>query len=84
MKRTYLKCVHGNLIGSFMPCKDCEERKQENLNLLSGVHNSISDSMRQLHPKKGTKIPVYRGCSNFGGACYCTGKCKEIIGYDEY
>lgn len=27
------------------------------------------------------KIPIYAGCSN--GICYCTGACKEIIGYRE-
>ena len=28
----------------------------------------------------GDKIPVERGCNNKDG-CFCTGKCKEVIGY---
>lgn len=26
-----------------------------------------------------SKVPIYRGCQN--EVCYCTGACKEIIGY---
>lgn len=29
----------------------------------------------------GNKVPIYRGCQN--QACFCTGKCKEIIGWRE-
>lgn len=28
---------------------------------------------------KENKIPIYRGCSN--ESCFCTGACREIIGY---
>lgn len=27
------------------------------------------------------KEPIYRGCNN--RECFCTGKCKEIVGYKE-
>ena len=31
----------------------------------------------------GDKIPVERGCNNKDG-CFCTGKCKEVIGYYQW
>jgi hypothetical protein len=31
--------------------------------------------------EKPNMVPVYRGCSN--NECFCTGKCREIIGYEE-
>jgi len=27
---------------------------------------------------------IYRGCPNRGKPCYCTGECREIIGYGEF
>lgn len=26
-----------------------------------------------------SKVPIFKGCKN--ESCYCTGKCKEIIGF---
>jgi len=27
------------------------------------------------------KMPVYAGCNNKMGGCYCTGRCKEVLYY---
>lgn len=34
---------------------------------------------------KSDKVPVYKGCSALeaGSNCFCTGECKEIVGYKE-
>jgi len=69
MKTTYLKCAHGNLLISIVPCKKCEEEK---ISLFNGI---ITDK------KENKRIPIYRGCSN--SSCFCTGRCKEIVGYNE-
>lgn len=34
------------------------------------------DSLAQETLKK---VPIYKGCKNL--QCYCTGSCREIIGY---
>lgn len=30
--------------------------------------------------KQKDKKPIYRGCQN--DVCYCTGKCREIVGWE--
>lgn len=32
-------------------------------------------------PRQTIKEPIYRGCK--AEICFCTGKCREIIGYTE-
>lgn len=27
------------------------------------------------------KSPIYKGCKVNAGLCFCTGECKEVIGY---
>lgn len=71
MAKEYLKCSHGVSKGSIIPCKECEEAKQRNEGLF---HSIISDAA------KDTRTPIYRGCQN--KVCYCSGKCREIIGYE--
>lgn len=70
MKTTYLKCHHGNEIR--FGCRDCQQEKQL---FFEGIVNHT------LGEPKETKIPIYRGCNN--KVCFCTGTCKEIIGYRE-
>ena len=69
MKTTYLKCHHGNELR--IGCNECENEK-----------SSIYNGFIQKAQGKPTKIPIYRGCNNTQG-CFCSGKCKEIIGYRE-
>lgn len=72
MKTTYLKCSHGVEKRSFMPCQQCEKEQSE---LFKGIARTIQEDKR---------IPILRGCSAAeSGGCYCTGKCKEVIGYHE-
>ena len=40
---------------------------------------SQKEIIQKLLFQKKTKQPIYRGCPN--RECFCTGKCKEIIGY---
>ena len=30
---------------------------------------------------ENNKVPIYKGCPNKNNQCFCTGVCKEIIGY---
>lgn len=68
---TYIECKHGNL---FKDCLQCENDKNEKL--------SIINDLMEDH-KKDKRVPILRGCSaaEYGGGCFCTGRCKEIIGY---
>lgn len=72
MAKEYLKCSHGVSKASIIPCKQCEDYEQEVRNLF---HKSASES------KEDKRKPIYRGCQN--DVCYCTGKCREIIGYED-
>ncbi len=69
MEAKYLNCHHGNLVKY---CLTCETEKEGFKNLL---HNYSKAQ------EKDKRIPIYRGCSN--STCFCTGKCKEIVGYYE-
>lgn len=40
---------------------------------------SFSDYLLQFRKKQTEYEPIYRGCLN--QQCFCSGKCKEIIGY---
>jgi hypothetical protein len=62
----YLKCHHG--FDKRFGCSDCEKEKIKYLKQPDNKSN-----------KKDDKIPIYRGCTN--SSCFCTGRCKEIIGY---
>jgi hypothetical protein len=44
--------------------------------------DKIFNALRGIkHPTvDDRKVPIKRGCPNKGG-CFCTGACKEIIGY---
>lgn len=41
--------------------------------------NYIKDKMKLEENKD--KVPIYRGCQN--QSCFCSGKCREIIGWRE-
>jgi hypothetical protein len=66
----YTKCHHGNLVKD---CLLCQEEKQKYKSLLS-QHQAT---------EKDKRIPIYRGCSSGSSGCFCSGRCKEIIGYYE-
>lgn len=74
MAITYLDCPHGNKLKD---CFQCEAEKSQRT-------NAIADFIKEA--KEDKRIPIYRGCKaalpEFGG-CMCTGRCKEIIGYQE-
>lgn len=42
-----------------------------------------SESIRDLLGKQDQRKPIYRGCPNGPGSCFCTGVCREVIGYEE-
>lgn len=68
---TYLKCPHGKELRSLIACRECEKAKQATTILFDNNFPST--------PKR---TPIYRGCNSIGG-CFCSGRCKEIIGYEE-
>ena len=35
--------------------------------------------IKQLKEEQANKVPIYKGCEN--DVCFCTGKCREIIGW---
>ena len=35
---------------------------------------------KKTYPIEDNKKPILRGCNN--KQCFCTGKCKEIVGYE--
>lgn len=69
-KTTWLKCPHGHELRSLVRCQRCQEEKS---NLLQGAIKAA---------QQDTRVPIYRGC-NSGGSCFCSGACREIIGYRE-
>ena len=68
MGTTYIKCHHGNLKKD---CMQCEKEKRDT-NIYDFVKKTLTEDKR---------TPILRGCQN--EICFCTGKCKEIIGYQE-
>lgn len=69
---TYLKCKHNNLVKD---CLQCKIEKQNNTAL-------IYDALKTIEEDK--RIPIYRGCSAAEqGGCFCTGACREIVGYQD-
>lgn len=80
MAKEYLKCIHGVSLQGLILCKECEESKNQSLIIgPSGIGKSkFADFIA-----KDTRKPIYKGCPNAGGACFCPGTCKEIIGYED-
>lgn len=75
LKAVYLECHHGIKKNSFISCEKCEREKQE-------IYGGLGFRLKEI--EKDKRIPILRGCSvGVGGQCYCTGKCKDIIGYYE-
>lgn len=37
--------------------------------------------LQEAIEKQKNKVPIYKGCPNGEGPCYCTGVCQEVIGY---
>lgn len=70
MKTTYLKCHHGN--EKRFGCAQCQKEKNQYFT------QAYQSKFTQQEDKR---IPIYRGCGN--EMCFCTGACKEIIGYQE-
>lgn len=61
--------------------KDSKE-KNKNTNKYTVYTKGYADPFDYNDPKENSqpdKIPIYRGCANT--QCFCTGSCKEIIGY---
>lgn len=63
----WLKCYHGVL-----KSQHCEQCESERRNYLNYLHQSKDEP-----PKR---IPILRGCGA-NGPCFCTGRCRDIIGY---
>lgn len=40
-----------------------------------------SDFINDKFNTHNNKIPILKGCPNKNTQCFCTGVCKEIIGY---
>lgn len=69
MGAIYFKCHHGNLI------KDCFQCVLEQDDAKKMIYNHTKE-------EEGKKrIPILRGCKST--ICFCTGKCREIVGYQE-
>ena len=45
----------------------------------SNIYNNLLLSL--IKKDDDRVVPIYRGCQN--QTCFCTGKCKEIIGYSK-
>jgi hypothetical protein len=63
----YLKCHHG--VDKRFHCQECDDEKNRFFNAIS-----VADK----EPPK--RIPIYRGCGA-NGPCFCSGRCREVIGY---
>ncbi len=67
----YLKCSHGNLV------KDCLQCAIEKDQVKQLVYDRIKEN-------KDTRTPILRGCTAAEhGGCFCTGRCQEIVGYQD-
>lgn len=72
IKIEWVKCHHG--VEKRLGCRQCEEEKTQSKNYLNQIIKHKSEP-----PKK---IPITRGChAAANGGCFCSGACKEIIGY---
>lgn len=63
----YTKCHHG--VEVRFHCHECEDEK-----------NRLFQSAVKASQEPPKRIPIYRGCQAQGG-CFCTGRCKDIVGY---
>ncbi len=43
------------------------------------IYKIDDETLREISKKLETQEPIYQGCSN--EQCFCTGKCREVIGY---
>ena len=69
IKVEILKCPH--VIEKIYPCPQCEE-----------VRRTLNFYRNAVIVKEDKRVPIYRGCRAASqGGCFCTGDCKEIIGY---
>ena len=64
----WAKCHHGIEKRSLLPCEKCRQEKQD-------FENMVFSPNRE----KKTRVPILRGCKN--KECFCTGACKEVIGW---
>jgi hypothetical protein len=46
---------------------------------LRSLRDQYTDRLKNEVSKFNAKVPIYRGCPNT--TCFCTGYCKEIIGW---
>lgn len=53
-----------------------ELQKKIDYTLVQETEESLKDFIFQ---QRDNKVPVYKGCPN--QQCFCTGACREIIGY---
>jgi hypothetical protein len=53
--------------------------RQCNTSMLNG-YNYWQQQMNK-DPFEKVKVPIYKGCPVKNGGCFCSGLCKEIIGY---
>ncbi len=70
IKIDWLKCHHGYELRNGR-CPQCEAEKQ-----------NLFKQFIKGKDEPPTKIPIYRGCNAKDG-CFCSGHCREIIGYRE-
>ena len=57
-----------------------ELNKKLDINNQEWKNSAIKNLLHQAAEDKRT--PIYRGCGGGGGMCFCTGRCKEVIGYE--
>lgn len=43
-------------------------------------NKDIQDELNKLREQRKKQVPIYKGCPNSPGQCFCTGVCQEIIG----
>lgn len=52
-----------------------------------GIRQYYRHKIKELNEKLGEnhdhKVPIYKECPNKGKPCFCSGVCREIIGYKE-
>ena len=53
--------------------------QNQNSAILAVGLSSEDQQKRDLKLRSTPRLPVYRGCMS--SVCYCSGQCKEIIGY---
>lgn len=82
-ERAYTHILHPDFVDyfrkEFSTMEDFRDKVQEVLDNMTPEDRNRIDVYLDCLELSSKKIPIYKGCLN--ETCFCTGACREIIGY---